>query len=280
MTESDKANILKANIDFHTALARDYDATQPHFLPENVSRVEQLLSSFAARTRGSGEPTLLDLGTGTGFIVNIAKRHFGHIIGVDATPAMLEKVDRSGARIELHTGNTESMDFIPDGSARVVTAYGFLHHLFDLTPTIRESFRCLSPGGVFYSDQDPNSYFWDLMHRLQGRDDLPPIVARELSSVTEMIDDIARDAGITSETVQLAEFQKVKKGGLDPDQVVALLKREGFRTAEARFEWYLGEGQIRRMQGPEIQERIGAHLRSLLPATRHLFKYVAFVAEK
>jgi ubiquinone/menaquinone biosynthesis C-methylase UbiE len=271
--------VLAANVEYHEALAESYDATQPHFLPENVARVNDILSELRARFAAE-DAVLVDLGTGTGFVLNVAKRHFRKLIGIDATPAMLARVDVSGAQIELHVSQTESMPFIADSSVSVVTGYSFVHHLFDIRKTLAESFRVLHSGGILYIDQDPNRNFWELMRSMQNQADLPPLVHRERESVLSVVDDIAEEFGLAAETVELAEFQKVRGGGLDGDLMKALLLDVGFRKVEIRYEWYLGEGQLRRSQGEQTQRAVGDHLKSLLPATRHLFKYISFIAEK
>jgi predicted TPR repeat methyltransferase len=103
---------------------------------------------------------LLDLGCGTGFIINIAKKYVKAIDGVDVTEAMLTRVDRSGdAVIRLHIADSGSFS-VTEGSYDVVTAYSFLHHLYDIEPTLRNAAKALRPGGKFYADLEPNFYFW------------------------------------------------------------------------------------------------------------------------
>ncbi|MCU0649679.1 MAG: methyltransferase domain-containing protein [Gemmatimonadaceae bacterium] len=272
--EHEHARVLAANVTYHAALADAYNATQPHFRPENVTRVDAIVAELAARTGGR---TLLDLGCGTGFMIAIALPHFQRVVGVDLTRAMLEKVDRSSGRVELHESDTATVP-VPDSSVDVCTAYSFLHHLHDLRPTLREAARCLRPGGVFYADADPNRAFWQLMHEVRERADLRGVVAREARSVVDVEDDVSRDTGLSSETVALAEFQKVALGGLDPDAVAAMLREVGFAEVEIRYEWFLGEGKVIHEQSPADARLIDRYLREMLPATRALYKYVAFRA--
>ena len=193
---------------------------------------------------------------------------------------MLNRVDTGGGDVSLYEGRSEEMPFVPDGSVDVVTAYSLIHHLFDLRPTLSEAFRCLRAGGILYTDQDPNRSFWSLMHEVKGRADLPPLVRREVQSVVQVVDEISRNTGLAAETVELAEFQKIRGGGIEPDAVYAMLRDVGFHDIEIRYEWFLGEGVLRRQQGEAVEATIAAYLRSMLPATRHLFKYVAIKAVK
>ncbi|MFZ5818739.1 MAG: class I SAM-dependent methyltransferase [Chloroflexota bacterium] len=268
--------IIQANIDYHAELAATYDQKQPHYLPENLARVEAIISDLAVRTGGN---SLLDLGCGTGFIINIARKHFDRVVGVDITQAMLDRVDTSSGKVEVFLAQTEDLSLLDDNSFDVCTGYGFLHHLYDLAPTLREAYRCLRPGGYFYSDQDPNLHYWQLMYRLKGRSDLDGFVAREVRSVADMLEEF-EDTELEAETIQYAEYQKGERGGLDPDLLVSNLKAIGFRSASVRYEWFLGQGKVLHQQSPEDAQVIETFLREALPATRAYFKYLAFHAQK
>lgn len=271
-----KKKVLKANIAYHSALAETYDAKQPHYSPENVARVERILSNMAARTGGG---SLLDLGCGTGFIINIAKKYFRPVVGVDITPVMLKRIDTREGQIERCLAETDRMPF-HDNEFDVCTAYGFLHHLYDLRPTFSEVYRCLRPGGIFFGDQDPNYFYWWLMDSLKERDDLTEVVQREVRSVVSVSEDIAKETGLSLEEISLAEFQKVKQGGFDPDRIVSLMEELGFCSVKYRYEWFLGQGKVIHQQSNDEAQVIENFLREALPATRHLFKYISFYSEK
>ena len=149
--------VIDANQKVHTALAGVYNSSEPHFRPENVAHVESKLREIFAHTRAR---RLLDLGCGTGFIINIARKYVAEIDGVDVTEAMIRQVEQSGdAAIRLHLSDSGSFPVEP-GSYDVVTAYSFLHHLFDIGPTLATAARALRPGGQFYADLEPNREFW------------------------------------------------------------------------------------------------------------------------
>ncbi|MHB8693425.1 MAG: class I SAM-dependent methyltransferase [Solirubrobacteraceae bacterium] len=256
-------------------MAADYDRTQPHYRPENVARVTETLRQLAEITGGG---SLLDLGCGTGFILNLAKPFFRRVVGVDITQAMLDRVDRSGGNVELWHGRTEELPYEID-EFDVCTAYSYLHHLVDLRPTLSEAARCLRDGGRFFSDQDPNRAFWGLMTDLADAE-VAGFVAREVAAVRDTVEDAAAEVAVRPEEVALAEYQKVYGGGLDPQAVRATLLASGFRTAEPRYEWFLGQGKVLHEQGPGHAEVVEAYLREALPASRPFFKYVSFFATK
>ncbi len=67
---SDYQSVIRANQELHTVLAGSYDANEPHFRPENIAHVEGRLKELFADTSAK---RMVDLGCGTGFVINIAK---------------------------------------------------------------------------------------------------------------------------------------------------------------------------------------------------------------
>jgi SAM-dependent methyltransferase len=83
----------------------------------------------------------LDVGTGTGLgALEIAKRHPGaEIVGVDVSPAMLEKARRLAPGIEFVEGDASALPF-DDGEFDLVA------HV-NMIPFLDETARVLRPGG-------------------------------------------------------------------------------------------------------------------------------------
>ena len=151
--------VQKANIEYHTKLADIYDKSQSHFKTENQKQVRKLIKIYSRRTGGK---RLLDLGCGTGFILSLAQPYFKELYGVDITPAMLDLAKskfKSAKKIKLIKASSEHLPF-ENSFFDVITGYSFLHHLPSLVPALKEAFRVLKRGGIFYSDLDPNYYFW------------------------------------------------------------------------------------------------------------------------
>jgi len=275
--------VIDANVAVHSRLAAHYESCEPHFRPENVAKVEQRIAALAGQTKAS---SLLDLGCGTGFVVNIAKRHVQRIVGVDVTPAMLEKVDRSGsASVEVVQHDTGTYSPEPD-SFQIVTAYSFLHHLAERTPTFLTAYRALGPGGKFYADLDPNFYFWDSIRTLDPAASCHPLVKREIDAVTLRGEEIEAQFGVTSDIFNHAEFGKNVGGGFKEEALRDELLAAGFKDVVVHYEWFLGEGfLINSGAAPRDQllreaATINAALQRALPVSRNLFKYLGFVATK
>jgi ubiquinone/menaquinone biosynthesis C-methylase UbiE len=268
--------VLAANIAFHTTLADDYDKTQPHFRPENVERITSILERLAEETGGG---SLLDLGCGTGFVLNIARGIFDRVVGVDVTQAMLDRVDTSSGNVELIRGTTDQIP-LPDETFDVCTASSYLHHLYDLEPTLREAHRLLRPGGRFFADQDPNRAYWAQLAAFAHRDGLEGFVAREVAAVNETDEQIASTTDLETTDVRLAEFQKLTLGGFDADDVAAQFRRAGFSSAAYTYHWFLGQGPLLHGEGPEAAAVVESYLRAALPASASLFKYISFTATR
>jgi len=120
----------------------------------------EALDSFA----GTGNPFLagqltpgervVDVGCGAGFDTLLASRMVGpggQVIGIDMTPAMLERAragsEAAGAHnVELRPGYVEELP-VSDGWADVVIANGVLNLAPDKAAAFAELARVLRPGG-------------------------------------------------------------------------------------------------------------------------------------
>lgn len=98
--------------------------------------------------------TVLDLGSGAGFDTFIAAQHVGatgHVIGVDFTPAMLERARSNATKLgltnaEFLEGDIEALP-LPDQSVDVVISNCVINLVPDKAQAFREAFRVLKPGG-------------------------------------------------------------------------------------------------------------------------------------
>jgi len=275
--------VIDANIAIYNTISKHYDTCEPHYRPENVAQVENKLKNIFAETDAS---KMLDLGCGTGFLIDIAKKYVPIIDGVDVTPAMLEKVDKSGnARITLYTSDTGSFP-VKDGYYDVVTAYSFLHHLYDIKPTCITAAKALKKGGKFYNDLDPNFYYWEQINSLQRGGDYHPIINREIEMVTYKDEDIEKNFGVSKDDFNHAEFGKNIAGGFKEETLRETLLSSGFSKVEFFYYWFLGQASI--VNDPNSSKAdnlkqaalMDNSLQNILPLSRHLYKYLGFIATK
>jgi ubiquinone/menaquinone biosynthesis C-methylase UbiE len=105
-------------------------------------------------THSSLGERVVDVGCGAGIDSLIAARKvgpFGEVVGVDMTPAMVEKAQAGAAEAGLlntqfHVGFAESLP-VEDGWADVVISNGVLNLFPDKLAALQEMARALRPGG-------------------------------------------------------------------------------------------------------------------------------------
>lgn len=155
-----------ACVAFEPGLGFHFHTGYPHarmlgYLDEWLTGIpEPAVESFA----GTGNPfslgvlrpgdRVVDVGSGAGMDSLIAVRMVGpagQVVGVDMTPAMLEKARRakeeSGIQnVEFRQGYAESLP-VEDGWADVVISNGVLNMVPDKPAALQEMARVLKPGG-------------------------------------------------------------------------------------------------------------------------------------
>lgn len=274
---------ISANIAVHSAMANDYNTIEPHFRPESIKRVEDIVKNLVAT---HPIEKALDLGCGTGFMINILKKYTKEIIGVDVTQAMMDKVDKSGnSKIELINSDTGTVA-LPKDYFDIATAYTFLDHLYEMKPTIQNAFNALKSGGIFYADLSPNFYFWKAIKELDKDKTYDPIIQREVNAVWKKDEEIEQQFGVKKEIFTMAEYQKHTKGGLVEEELHQILTDAGFTKIEFIYHWFIGQAQLINDESVDKEKRfeqaevMHIYLTKSLPASRNLFKYIGFIASK
>jgi ubiquinone/menaquinone biosynthesis C-methylase UbiE len=140
---ADRARAAEAWFD---ANADEWDAMRSLHIAE--SEVEQ-----AIQTALSGEPIgrLVDIGTGTGRMLELFGEQAESAIGVDRSSEMLRLARVKLARKELQHAELRQADMfslpLPDGSADVVIIHQVLHYAQAPEAAIAEAARLLAPRG-------------------------------------------------------------------------------------------------------------------------------------
>ena len=136
-----------------SSLALGYTADDLAAVPEGANMGLGCGNPQAIAALEPGE-TVLDLGAGGGFDCFLAAKRVGptgRVIGVDMTPAMVEKA-RANARtigasnVEFRLGEIEHLP-VADGSVDVILSNCVINLSPDKAAVFREAFRVLAPGG-------------------------------------------------------------------------------------------------------------------------------------
>jgi SAM-dependent methyltransferase len=182
--------------------------------------------------------TVLDLGSGGGIDVFLAARLVGpggHVIGVDMTPAMLERARQNAAKggyanVEFREGRLERLP-VQDASIDAVTSNCVINLVPDKAAVFREIARVLKPGGRMVIS--------DVV--LDGR--LPEAVERDVLAYVGCVAGAAlreayfgqlRDAGLGDVQV-LGDVDSLEQwAAAAPEEAVALAERTGVKPEEVR----------------------------------------------
>jgi len=95
--------------------------------------------------------TAVDVGCGTGDLIDLLQKKADRVIGVDSSPGMLEQARRrfeGQNRIELRLGEVEHLP-LSDSEADLAVMNMVLHHISQPEAAIREVGRILKPGDAF-----------------------------------------------------------------------------------------------------------------------------------
>jgi len=141
-----RKGIEQANREFHDQIAGRYDDTTA---PIDEGFLQCLYGLAPKNIR------LLDIGTGTGKILNLVHSHYQEAIGVDISFGMLDLAHRYSQVLQA---SCFQLPFAGD-TFGVVTAYSVLHHLYRWDQGLQEAYRVLAPGGWLITDNDSNARF-------------------------------------------------------------------------------------------------------------------------
>lgn len=126
--------------------ADEWDLIRALYVPE--VKVEEALAALVSAPRLEA---ILDLGTGTGRMLEIFADRAERAEGVDLSPEMLAfartRLDEAGlSHAHVRQGDIFDLTFA-DGEFDLVTLHQVLHYLDDPAASIREAARVLAPGG-------------------------------------------------------------------------------------------------------------------------------------
>jgi ubiquinone/menaquinone biosynthesis C-methylase UbiE/DNA-binding transcriptional ArsR family regulator len=144
-----------------SAIKRDHSEAARSYFAENAGDWDSIRALHvaereveAAMSAAIGDRhfgNLLDLGTGTGRLLEIFAPLYSRAIGIDSSAAMLAvaraNLDRAGiANAQVRLGDIYNLPF-PRDTFEVVTIHQVLHYLDDPERALAEATRVMRPGG-------------------------------------------------------------------------------------------------------------------------------------
>jgi ubiquinone/menaquinone biosynthesis C-methylase UbiE/DNA-binding transcriptional ArsR family regulator len=130
---------------FFERLAPNWDRLRSlHAAEDDVEAA--ILDAVGAKPVGS----LLDLGTGTGRMLQLLGPRARRAVGLDSSHAMLSvaraNLEKAGLRVELRQGDVYAPPFAR-GTFDLIVVHQVLHYLDDPARALREAAKLLAPGG-------------------------------------------------------------------------------------------------------------------------------------
>jgi len=281
MKNLSQQEVIEANIYVHSSIADRYN-NEPHFNPENQAKVRKIIEKIITQLpKEFSDLKLVDFGCGSGFIINIVKDIFKEIQGVDVTQAMLDKIDLSSGNIQLTNGMAEDTPFA-DNRFHMATAYSFMDHLVDYKALLKEAYRVLKPGGIFYIDLNPNRYFWEALGEAEKDKEFTKteLFNKEIYATIHNDDRVSKMYNLDIAKLKKAEPTKNDDCGFNPHEVINAAQIIGFTKTNFDLHWFLNQANVMHQKSFTLADEIDEHLTKLLPLSKHLFKYIRFILQK
>jgi len=115
------------------------------------------LNMIVDAVQPSPKDIVLDVACGPGLVVCAFAPYAGRVIGIDMTPAMLDRArllaaEQGVRNVDWHQGDIYSLPYAAESFTTVVTRYSF-HHLIDPAAALREMARvCAAKGRIVVVD--------------------------------------------------------------------------------------------------------------------------------
>lgn len=160
--KKDKDLIKQINRIFYEVEAKEYDRRHPEVIKGDPLWWDDMGRKYISKMRSI---SLLDIGTGTGFVVSILSRYLkgaNEIICYDLSREMLQEARvklRNVPNVNFLVGDAERLPFGRE-SIDIISMNSVLHHLPNYPLLLREIDRVLKRKGIFIMAHEPNRLFF------------------------------------------------------------------------------------------------------------------------
>ncbi len=217
--------VVAANERYFDAIATTYDRDPAQrYGSYHRNSKERYRAFLRANLHRVNRGVVVNLGCGTGNMMEIESEFGLRPIGIDISTGMLREARRMSDR--LVRADVHRLP-LPDGSVSLASCFLLLHHVYDHRLLFEELFRVLMPGGVLFSDYDPNFYPSSLAKRhwlFKPLWLLRRFLSYRVMKVGKVID---------LETARLADYYSETVPGLKGEEIAGALQESGFTSVQA-----------------------------------------------
>jgi len=127
--------------------AKDYD-DKDVILYSKYGKIS--CKNIADYLKGKDYKTLLDIGSGTGYLINMLSQSYeAEYTGLDLSPNMISEANKKNIKnAKFVEGRSDALPF-EDASFDVVTCSQSFHHYPDTDKALQEARRVLKPNGLY-----------------------------------------------------------------------------------------------------------------------------------
>lgn len=234
--------VIKENLRLHEHEAENYESEKSEiYNRQEQKRIESVIEEAKPLIEtGSSELKALDIGCGTGNILEKLSSRFDKVVGVDLSEDMLSKARSTfygeKEKIKMIRGKASNLP-LKDDYFDMISLYSVLHHFPNFSGPISEIERVLKEGGVLYIDHEPIK-----------RNDL--LVKLYIKFNNMLNGEFAKGLPPYEETEGLDRrfcdyhIHHGETGGIPTSEVIRLCKEHGIETITAREYLAYGSDKI------------------------------------
>jgi len=137
-----------ASRDYYDEFSKGYEARRGRNVPGGYHEMLDDLESGIVRKYGEGK-AVLEVGCGTGLVLDRIAEFAGSAKGIDLSPGMLEKAKERG--LDVCEGSATELPF-DDNTFDVTCSFKVLAHIPDIEKALSEMARVTKPGGMVLAE--------------------------------------------------------------------------------------------------------------------------------